>query len=54
MYHTIVIDHRRRSTKDERRRDARIAHLKALAERCPRKGVLRRCAPAVAAPCMVR
>jgi hypothetical protein len=47
MYHPIFIDHQGRFRADERGRVARIAHLKAARERCPRKGIRRRCAPAV-------
>jgi hypothetical protein len=47
MYHTIFIDYQGRFTTDERRRYARIAHINAAGERCPRKGIRRRCAPAV-------
>jgi hypothetical protein len=50
MYHTIFIDYQGRFTTDERGREARIAHLKAAGERCPRKGIRRRCAPVAAPP----
>jgi hypothetical protein len=46
MYRTIFIDDRGRFGADERRRATRIAHLRAAAERCLRRGILRRCHPA--------
>jgi hypothetical protein len=47
MYRTIYIDYEGRFVTGERERAARIAHLRAAGERCPRKGILRRCAPVV-------
>jgi hypothetical protein len=50
MQHTIFIDYQGRFAVDERERAARIAHLRAAGERCPRKGMWRRCAPAGTPP----
>jgi hypothetical protein len=50
MQHTIFIDYQGRFVADERERAARIAHLRAAGERCPRKGILHRCTPVMTPP----